>query len=223
MCGRYALHANPEVVALQFGLETMPELKPRYNVCPGTPILAVRAESDGRRRADAVRWGAGGKFANARGETVAERPAFRNAFRQWRCLVPASGFYEWQTIARTKRPWYVQPNDAALFGLAGIVALWQGERSVVLITTEPNALMASIHDRMPVIIPPAGYAAWLDPHNADAQALLRPYSADAMHAHVVHPRVNTPANDDAGLVTPFDAQPVLDILPVHGRTDRTPD
>lgn len=214
MCGRYALHANPEVVALQFGLEAMPEFKPSYNVCPGTPVLAVRADRAGRRRADPLRWGAGGRFANARGETVAERPAFRNAFRQWRCLVPASGFYEWQAIARTKRPWYVQPNDAALFGLAGIVALWQGERSVVLITTGPNSLMASIHDRMPVVIPPADYAAWLDPANTDAQALLRPYPAESMHAHVVHPRVNTPASDDAGLVTPFGELSPLRTLPL---------
>ena len=219
MCGRYALHANPEVVALQFGLEAVPALAPRYNVSPGTDILAVGND----RKARLLPWGARGRFANARAESVAERPRFRDAFRAWRCLVPASGFFEWQAIARTKRPWYVQPKDEALFGLAGIVALWQGQRSVVLITTAPNALMATIHDRMPVIIPPAGYAAWLDPQNADAQALLRPYPAASMHAHVVHPRVNTPANDDAGLLTPFDAQPVLDILPVHGRTDRTPD
>ena len=213
MCGRYALHANPEVVALQFGLETVPDFKARYNICPGTEILAV----DNRRRARLILWG--DRFANARAETVAEKPAFREAFRRFRCLVPASGFYEWQNVARTKRPWYVHPTDAALFGLAGLVVLRQGKRSVTLITTEPNALMATIHDRMPVIIPPARYDEWL----AGADGLLQAYPAEAMRAHPVHPRVNTPDNDDPALIGEFDAQPVLDILPVHGRTDRTAD
>jgi putative SOS response-associated peptidase YedK len=212
MCGRYALHASPEVVALQFGLKSIPGFKARYNICPGTEILAV----DSRRNARLVPWG--DRFANARAETVNDRPAFRDAFRRFRCLVPASGFYEWQTIARTKRPWYVQPTDAALFALAGLVLLWQGKRSVTLITTEPNALMGNIHDRMPVLVAPGDYAAWLD--SPDPAALLRPYPAEAMRAHPVHPRVNTPANDDPALISEFDAQPVLDILPVHGRTDR---
>ena len=212
MCGRYALHANPEVVALQFGLEAIPELKARYNICPGTEILAVGND----RKARLLPWGVGGRFANARAETVGEKPAFRDAFRRFRCLVPASGFYEWQNIARTKRPWYVQPTDSALFGLAGFVSLWQGKRSVTLITTEPNPLMATIHDRMPVIVPPARYEEWL----AGADGLLQSYPAEALRAHPVHPRVNTPANDDPALISEFDAQPVLDILPVHGRTDR---
>jgi putative SOS response-associated peptidase YedK len=214
MCGRYALHANPEVIALQFGLDAVPQLAPRYNICPGTEILAIGSD----RKARLLPWGARGRFANARAESVAERPAFRNAFRQFRCLVPASGFYEWQSIARTKRPWYLQPTDSALFALAGLVLLWQGKRSVTLITTEPNELMRNIHDRMPVLVAPGDHAAWLD--SPDPTALLRPYPAEAMRAHPVHPRVNTPANDDPALISEFDAQPVLDILPVHGRTDR---
>ena len=214
MCGRYALHANPEVIALQFGLDGVPALAARYNICPGTEILAIGKD----RKARLVPWGAGGRFANARAETVGERPAFRNAYRQFRCLVPASGFYEWQNIGRTKQPWYIRPSNAALFGLAGLLLLWQGKRSVTLITTEPNALMQGIHDRMPVLIAPADYGAWLDsPNPAD---LLRPYPAEAMRAHTVHPRVSTPANDEPSLISEFDAQPVLDILPVHGRTHR---
>jgi putative SOS response-associated peptidase YedK len=210
MCGRYALHANPEVVALQFGLEAIPEFKARYNICPGTEVLAV----DGRRKAQLVPWGS--RFANARSETVNERPAFRNAFRRFRCLVPASGFYEWQNIGRTKQPWYIRPAGDSLFALAGMFLLWQGQRSVTLITTRPNALMATIHDRMPVIVPPAHYGQWL----AGADDLLQPCPAEAMRAHPVHPRVNAPANDDPALIDEFDAQPVLDILPVHGRTHR---
>jgi putative SOS response-associated peptidase YedK len=198
MCGRYALHANPDVVALQFGLEQPPEFKPSYNICPGGEILVVTSMGAGRRR-----WGFGSKIANARGESVAERPAFRDAFRQWRCLVPASGFYEWQTIAGHKHPWYVRPRDAGLFGLAGIAALWKGVPSVSLITTAPNSLMERIHDRMPVIVAPEEYAAWLDPAQHDADELMRfvrAYPAERMEGWPVSMRVNQPANDGPALL-----------------------
>ena len=215
MCGRYALHANPEVVALQFGLEQAPEFKPSYNVCPGSEILIVRTARDGHRVARPHRWGLiphwakdpaiGNKLANARGESLAERPAFRDAFRQWRCLVPASGFYEWQTRGARKYPWYLRPPDAELFALAGITALWNGMRTVSLITTEPNELMRPIHDRMPVIVAPQDYAAWLDPGSHDAAALMRyvrPYPAERMSAYRVSARVSKPENDDAALIEP---------------------
>jgi putative SOS response-associated peptidase YedK len=198
MCGRYALHASPQVVALQFRLEKAPDFKPRYNICPGGEILVVTSKGARLRH-----WGFGSKFANARGESVAERPAFRDAFRQWRCLVPASGFYEWQTIAGQKHPWYLRPADAELFGLAGITSLWKGVRSVSLITTAPNSLMAPIHDRMPVIIAPEDYADWLEPANQDADALMRyvrAYPAERMRGWPVSTRVNQPANDEPGLL-----------------------
>ena len=218
MCGRYALHASPEVVALQFALDGAPEFKSSYNVCPGTDVTVVRVGREGGRVARQHRWGLiphwakdpsiGNKLANARGESLLERPAFRDAFRRWRCLVPASGFYEWQSIGRRKHPWYFAPGDAQLFGLAGITSIWNGVRSVSLITTEPNALMAPIHDRMPVIIAPADYAAWLDTGNEDPQALMRlvkPYPAENMSARPVSPRVSRPENDDASLIE--EAQP----------------
>ncbi|HWI34896.1 MAG TPA: SOS response-associated peptidase [Burkholderiales bacterium] len=198
MCGRYALHSNPEVVALQFGLAELPEFRPSYNICPGGDILAVT-----RKGASRHRWGFGNRIANARGESVAERPSFRDAFRAGRCLVPASGFYEWQTIAGQKHPWYLRPRDAALFGLAGITSLWQGVRSVSLITTTPNAVMEPIHDRMPVIITPQDYAAWLDPDEHDAERLMRfvrPYPAERMEGWPVSTRVNQPANDEPALL-----------------------
>jgi putative SOS response-associated peptidase YedK len=213
MCGRYAIHANPDVVALQFALDEVPEFERSYNVCPGTDILVVRTDREGRRVARAHRWGLiprwakdpaiGNKLANARGDSLAERPAFRDAFRQWRCLVPASGFYEWQASGGRKVPWYMRPLDAELFALAGITALWHGVRSVSLITTDPNALVRPIHDRMPVIVAPQDYAAWLDAGQRDARELMRfvrPYPAERMSAHRVSPRVSKPENNDASLI-----------------------
>lgn len=219
MCGRFALHAHPDVVALQFGLDAAPPFHARYNICPGSDVLAVRVDRSGARRAEALRWGLiphwakdpaiGRKLANARGESLADKPAFRDAFRQWRCLVPASGYYEWRSVGAAKHPWYLQPRDAAAFGLAGITALWHGPqgtlRSIALITTRPNALTSRIHDRMPLILAPEDYAAWLDPANDDVRALdalVHPYPAERMSAHAVSARVNTPANDDAELIEP---------------------
>ena len=200
MCGRYALHANPEVIALQFALDSAPVFKTSYNVCPGTEVLVVRANREKKRIARQYRWGLGNKLANARGETVAQRPAFRDAFRRWRCLVPASGFYEWQAVSGHKQPWYLRPIGAGLFGLAGITALWNGVRRVALITTAPNELMASIHDRMPVIVAPEDYAAWLDNEAPDLMRYVRPFPAERMSARPVSMRVNQPENDDPALL-----------------------
>jgi putative SOS response-associated peptidase YedK len=221
MCGRYALHANPEVIALQFGLEQAPEFQPSYNVCPGSEIVVVRTARDGRRVARAHRWGLvphwakdpaiGSKLANARGESLAERPAFRDAFRRSRCLVPASGFYEWQTRGARKYPWYLRPLDAELFALAGITAHWNGIRTVSLITTEPNELMRPIHDRMPVILAPQDYGSWLDAGAHDSRALMRyvrPYPGERMSAYRVSTRVSKPENDDPSLVEPASDAPV---------------
>jgi len=197
MCGRYALHANPDVVALQFGLDVLPGFKASYNVCPGSDVLVIR----GPRKASLLRWGAGNKQINARAETLTERPMFRNAFRQYRCLIPASGFYEWQSVAGRKQPWYVLPREQQLFALGGIVLLWRGVRSVAIVTTAANALMAKIHERMPVLVAPGSYDAWLG--TGDASALLAPAPDDAMQAHPVSLRVNAPANDDATLLLPI--------------------
>ncbi len=217
MCGRYALHANPHVVALQFGLGMDPDFKARYNITPGTDILIVREDQDTGRLADLYRWGLipswakdpsiGNKLANARGETVAVKPSFRNAFKRWRCLVPASGFYEWKVVAGKKHPYYIRPAGDELFGLAGITELWKGPdgpiHTVSLITTEPNELMREIYDRMPVIIPADNYRAWLDPGNMNVPDLthfIRSYPAERMQAYPVSTRVNTPRNDDAELL-----------------------
>ena len=217
MCGRYALHTNPEVIALYFKLGLMPELTARYNIAPGTNVLIVREDKEHSRIADLYRWGLipswakgpaiGSKLVNARGETVAEKPSFRSAFKRWRCLIPASGFYEWKAVASRKQPYYIHLKEQELFGLAGITESWQGPdgsvHSCAIITTEANELMKGIHDRMPVIVKPEDYSTWLDPANqatTELEQLLKPYPAETMAAYPVSPRVNTVKHDDPALI-----------------------
>ena len=217
MCGRYALHAQPEVIALQFGLSAPPDLAPRYNVAPGTRVLVVA--DGGRLRAEHWLWGLIGPWAkgiegekgviNARAESVAEKPMFRGAFRRQRCLVPASGYYEWQVVAGRKQPWYIRPADVPLFGFAGIYTLHRTEQgdagTVAILTTGANSSTRDIHDRMPVILRPADYSRWLDPA-ADTQALLAllgPYAPERVACHAVSPRVNAVRNDDETCIAPL--------------------
>jgi putative SOS response-associated peptidase YedK len=185
MCGRYALHANPDVVALQFGLDAVPDFQPRYNISPTAEILIVR-----KNVASLARWGLRGRFINLRAETVAHK--FPNAYRRGRCLVPASGFYEWKQEGGSKQPYYFFPTRDPLFGFA---ALWEAD-ACTLITTEPNAVMRSIHERMPVIIAKEDYGAWL----AGDEGLLRPPPDGALQAHPVSMAVNQAANDSPALI-----------------------
>ena len=189
MCGRYALHANPEVVALQFGLDAVPELAPRYNIAPATEVLIVRD-----RKASLAYWGLRRKFANLRAETLAQK--FPGPYRDGRVLVPASGFYEWQSRAGSKQPYYFSPADGALLALAAVCE----NDTFSLITTEPNATLRNIHDRMPVIIARGDYAAWL----AGEDGLLRPARDNALKAHPVGMAVNRAANDSAKLIEPVE-------------------
>jgi putative SOS response-associated peptidase YedK len=222
MCGRYSLHTHPEVVALYFQLGLVPEIAPRYNITPGTSVLIVRQDPAKGRLADLYRWGLipswakdpaiGNKLANARGETVAEKPSFRSAFKRGRCLIPASGFYEWKKVAGRKQPYYVRPVGADLFAFAGLTERWMGPdgpvHSCTIITTDANDLMRDIHDRMPVIIAPEDHAAWLDPGNQATEklkALLKPCPSERMAAHPVSPRVNTPKIDEPALIDPLES------------------
>lgn len=219
MCGRFALHTNPHVVALQFGLGVDPGFEPRYNIAPSTNILIVREDHARRRLADFYRWGLvpgwakdpsiGNRLINARAETVAEKPAFRIAFKHWRCVVPASGFYEWKTDGKRKLPYYIRPKGEKLFGMAGITEEWKGPggvvRTVCLITTEPNDLMRTIHDRMPAIVAPDDYGIWLDGANKDVEklkSLLRAYPAERMDAFPVGRAVNNATAEGAELIQP---------------------
>jgi putative SOS response-associated peptidase YedK len=186
MCGRYALHANPEVVALQFGLDSVPEFKPSYNIAPAADILVVRPGAAAR-----ARWGLRGRFVNLRAETVLAK--FRASGR---CLVPASGFYEWKAEGRRKQPYYFSSRSDALLALA---ALWERD-TCSLITTQPNRVVGAVHDRMPLMVPKQLYQTWL----RGDQSLLRSPPEIDLRARPVGMAVNQAANDSPRLIEPVE-------------------
>lgn len=214
MCGRFSLSVTAETLAEQLALEALPALEPRFNIAPTQESVVIRAREDGLREGAMMRWGLvpfwakdrkiGSRMINARSETVAEKPAFRAAFTRRRCLVPADGFYEWRREEGRKQPYRVCLTDGTPFAMAGLWERWDKEPgepllSFTILTTEPNELVAPIHDRMPVILEPEDYATWLDPSVDDRgslEALLDAYPAGAMEAYPVSTAVNSPANDD---------------------------
>lgn len=218
MCGRYELHHNPDVMALMFELGMEPDWLPRYNIAPSQQAPIVRVDRGGMRKASMTRWGLiphwakdksiAYKTINARAETIATTPAYRDAFKKHRCLVPASGFYEWQVRGSGKQPYRIGMIDDAPFAFAGLWSRWndpEGQTidTYTIVTTEPNALTAKVHSRMPVILAREDYARWLDYEIPDAQALLRPYPADEMRAYPVSSRVGSPKNDAPELIEPI--------------------
>jgi len=217
MCGRYELSSHPAAVALAFGLDYPPDIRPRYNIAPMQQVPIVRLGSNGRRQLVQVRWGLVPRFAkdpsigarmiNARGETLASRSAFRNAFARHRCLVPVNGFYEWRKTPSGKTPMHIGMPDARPFGLAGLCERWRSPDGDVLdtcaiVTTAACESLHDVHARMPVIVPDEDHARWLDCANADADAadLLAAWSGEALHVYAVSSRVNAVRNDDAGLL-----------------------
>jgi len=203
MCGRYALHSSPDVVALMFGLSEIPACAPRYNIAPTAQILIVR-----KNEAAMVRWGLvprwakdpsiGAKMNNARAETVAEKPSFREAYRKRRCLIPASGFYEWKPEGGRKQPYYIHPSSGELFCFAGLWEQWHELQTCAIITAEANGKMAAVHDRMPVIVAPADQSAWL----GGADIPLRACPDAAIDIRRVGRAVNNARNDSPGLIEP---------------------
>ena len=188
MCGLYSLAKSPRETKAWFKYQEDEEFPPRAHVAPGQPIGVVRMEN-GQRHFALVRWGfipswvkevkPGKPLINARGETVMEKPSFKNAMRRRRCLVPADGYYEWSGAEGRKVPFFVQAADKGLFALAGLWEHWMGAdgselETAVLMTIAPNAELATIHDRMPVIIAPEDYEAWLTGETEDAAKLIRP-------------------------------------------------
>jgi putative SOS response-associated peptidase YedK len=219
MCGRFALLASGDELVERFQLDEAPQLHERYNIAPTQTVAAVR-NGDGGRFLSHLGWGLvpswskdlsiGYKLTNARSETVAEKPSFRSAFKQRRCLIPASGFYEWQKgNGRTKLPFFIRPRDSDLFSFAGLWESWndkEGEvvASCTILTTTANEVMRPIHERMPVILDAGGDALWLDPTApTDAlRALFVPYASERMEATPVSSWVSNARNQGPRCLEP---------------------
>jgi putative SOS response-associated peptidase YedK len=226
VCGRFTLRAPPEAVAEHFGLAEPPELSARYNIAPGQAVATIRAAAGEPARVCELRtWGLvpawakdpaiGHRMINARAETVAEKPAFRAAFRRRRCLIPADGFYEWAAGPAPKQPYMVAREAGALFGFAGLWEAWRSEdgrevRSCTIITTRANTTLRCVHERMPVILDPTDYTAWLDPGPGDGERLrelLAPCPEGWLVLQTVGLHVNDPRHDDPDCAAPAPPQP----------------
>lgn len=213
MCGRYTLTSPSEALQALFGIESAETYLPRWNIAPTQKVLWVEWSVDGGYRPRSGRWGLVPFFAkaidgppliNARSETIAEKPAFRTAFKKRRCLVVADGYFEWQKVGEKKAPYHIRMQGFAPFAMAGLFENWTSPEgatvsSCTLITTAPNSYLAPIHDRMPVILSPEHYRLWLDPSEQTAERLLPllvAFPGEKMEAHRVSLRVNSPRNDD---------------------------
>ena len=216
MCGRYALYGpikrTPEH---DRWFEDLDQFGSHYNIAP-TQVCPVARLADAKQSLALLRWGLipfwakdpaiGNRLINARAESVAEKPAFRAAYRARRCLVPASGFYEWKKVPRGKQPYYITSADGSLLAFAGLWEQWQpahGEpiSSYTIITTDANAVVKQLHERMPVILAPQHYHQWLTAK--DPRVVLRPCPPEMLAAYPVSTAVNSPRNDDAALVEPL--------------------
>jgi len=223
MCGRYSITTVPEAMRALIRYLERPNFPPRYNVAPTQPIPIVRM-SEGRRQFALVRWGLLPAWVkdpknftlliNARGESVNDKPAFRNAMKYRRCLVPADGFYEWKRDGKHKRPYFVRRKDRAPFAFAGLWENWMGPNgeeveSAAIVTTDASPSIAHIHDRMPVMLGPEQFEMWLDCANVDAHtaaSLFRPAPDGQIEALEISDRVNRVANDSADIQAPITAQ-----------------
>ncbi len=217
MCGRYRLSRRKQLIAEYFDTVDEIDWEPRYNLAPTQNVGIIRQDREHPvRKFSLVRWGLipywakdpgiGQKMINARSETVLDKPAFREAFQNRRCLVPADGFYEWKRTGRSKQPLHIGMQDDSLFAFAGIWDRWKDAHgnaveTVSILTTTPNSLLAEVHDRMPVILEPEDYDLWLDPGFTDLDtltAMLKPLDAALMKCYAVGTLVNSPANDNPG-------------------------
>jgi len=215
MCGRFTLRTNPQQLALKFGCDIPEHLVPRWNVAPTQAVAAIRQQESSGREFSLLRWGLvphwakeksiGNRMINARAETIADKPAFRVAFRRRRCLVLADGYFEWKKTGKTKQPFYIRMRDEQPFAFAGLWESWldpeQNEPllTCTIITTDANELTQTIHDRMPVILPEDTQDLWLSLRQQDTeqlQPLLRAYNSRMMVADPVDTWVNNPRNDD---------------------------
>ncbi|TVQ32455.1 MAG: SOS response-associated peptidase [Geminicoccaceae bacterium] len=225
MCGRYLLYSSTDVLARAFGLDPTdrPNLAPRYNIAPTQDVPIVRL-GEGRRRLDRARWGLvpswakdlaiGTKMINARSETAHEKPAFRQAFRARRCLVPADGFFEWTSENKVKQPWLLEPAAGGPIAFAGLFEHWrspEGEsvQSCTILTTDASADIQHLHHRMPVILAEASFDRWLEATVDEARPLLCPAPVGTLRARQVDRRVNAVKYDDPSLIEPAPVQASL--------------
>lgn len=215
MCGRFTLHHSPSQVAQRFDVqETLFDFPARYNIAPMQPIAVVTRNAHGgdQRVLEGYRWGLvpswakddsiGVKMINARAETLAEKPSFKNALKHRRCLIPADGFYEWKTEGKTKTPHYIRFRDNRIYAFAGLWEEWNGPgdaplRTATIITSDPNPLLSTLHHRMAVILTPQHEEIWLDPKTSSAQALelLGTFPDNELEAFPVDKRVGNVAFD----------------------------
>jgi putative SOS response-associated peptidase YedK len=227
MCGRYTVTVSPQALRTLFDYAEQPNFPARYNIAPTQPIAIVRLV-DGRRQFALVRWGLLPSWVedpkgfslliNARGESVNDKPAFRNAMKRRRCLIPADGFYEWQAAGARKRPFYVRAKSGKPFAFAGLWETWAGPNgeeldTAAIVTTRANKTLAAIYERMPVIVPPEAFDLWLSTNEADAEtaaALIAPAPDDLLEAYEISTAVNRVANDHPKLIEPFTAPPEPD-------------
>src|SRR6201995_618754 len=216
MCGRFVITSPPAAIRQVFGYAEQPNLPPRHNIAPTQPVPVVIFDW-GARHFRLMRWGLIPSWVkdprkmtlmiNARSETVENKPAFKNAIRRRRCLVPADGYYEWQVVAGRKRPLFIYRSDRSLFGFAGLAETWIGPNgeeldTVAIVTTAAGADLAVLHPRVPVTIARGDFDRWLDCSNDDVEAALPLLTAPAEGEFVwyqVSTRVNRVANDDAQL------------------------
>jgi putative SOS response-associated peptidase YedK len=223
MCGRFVITSPPAALRQIFGYVEQPNFPPRHNIAPTQPIPVVIFEN-GARHFRLMRWGLlpswvkdPRKFSlliNARAETVREKPAFKNAIRRRRCLVPADGYYEWQASGQGKRPYFIHRRDGAPMGLAGLAETWIGPNgeeldTVAIVTAAAGADLATLHHRVPVSITPDDFERWLDCGADDAEsvmALLTPSREGEFAWHEISTRVNRVANDDAQLILPITSE-----------------
>lgn len=222
MCGRYFLHSDLDVLTDLFGeLDGEVSLSPRYNIVPGQAIPIVRADAQGKRHLAFAHWGlvpswskgpdSKYRMINARAETVAEKPAFRSAYRYRRCLIPADGFYEWQSLPHGgKQPFCIRRLDKRPLAMAGIWEHWMSDdgaelESCSIIVTQANTIVSPVHERMPVLIQQADFNPWLDRHRQhpqELQAFLASVPSDKLEMYPVSKAVNNPNNDSPDLIRP---------------------
>ena len=229
MCGRYAVTTAPEAMRALFRYPEQPNFPPRHNVAPTQPVAIVRM-AEGSREFALVRWGlipawvkdprGFSLLINARGESVLDKPAFRNAMKRRRCLFPADGFYEWKRDGNRKQPWFVRLKSGQPMAFAGLWETWSGPNgeeleTAAIVTTAASRSIAHIHDRMPVIVAPEAFDFWLDP-NVDAQtaaAVIAPAPDAALEAYEVSSAVNRTANDSPSLLEPLREPETVEAAP----------